>query len=255
MPAFSGWQGIPRGEARRPPQFIKHKFVSDTMMKQRLIDWEHLANDLALNCETYHNDYYEGKKFSGPSLHFHRRALTATEEEKTEMVYALLVSWGMHRMGGGPQMNEFKIFSASLSEHLPVIQSLSSKTIGNISEPEFNSLERVFENLNAMRSSRKIVAFSKILAHYLPNIIAPVDNEYTLRFIFGRPRIPDAWDEFVLLRDIHFKLIKNVATHEHFLRSATQWLDNSEFPWDTSLPKIVDNLIIGKVIVDKKLII
>ena len=52
------------------------------MSAQRVIDWNHLANDLALNCETYHNDYYEGKKFSGPSLHFHRRALTATVRRK-----------------------------------------------------------------------------------------------------------------------------------------------------------------------------
>jgi hypothetical protein len=220
-----------------------------------MIEWDHLANDLALNCEDYHQDYYEGKRFSGPSLHFHRRALTATAIEKTEMVYALLVSWGMHRMGGGPQMNEFEIFSASVAEHLPTIQSLCSKNISDVTIDEFNVLESVFENLNAMKSSRKIVAFSKILAHYLPNIIAPIDNEYTLRFVFGRPRIPDAWDEFGLFRNIHLRLIKKVATHKHFLQTSSQWLNNPDFPWDTSLPKIIDNLIIGKVIVDKKLII
>jgi hypothetical protein len=225
------------------------------MSAPRIIDWDHLANDLALNCETYHHDYYEGKRFSGPSLHFHRRALRATGEIKTEMVYAVLVSWGMHRMGGGPQMNEFEIFEKSLSEHLPIIQSLNEKNIRDITENEFNCLEAVFENLNAMRSNRKIVAFSKILAHYLPDIISPVDNEYTLRFVFGRPRIPDAWDQFGLLRDIHFNLIKKVATHEHFIQAANLWLDNPEFPWDTSFPKIIDNLIIGKIIVDKKLII
>src|ERR1700681_4176905 len=124
------------------------------MMKQRMIDWDHLANDLALNCETYHQDYYEGKRFSGPSLHFHRRALSANADEKTEMVYALLVSWGMHRMGGGPQMNEFDIFSATLSEQLPAIQSLNEKNIDNISLSDFDRLEGFFENLNAMKSSR-----------------------------------------------------------------------------------------------------
>ena len=72
---------------------------------------------------------------------------------------------------------------------------------------------------------------------------------------FDRPRIPDTWDLFSLLRDIHFQLIRRVTTHEHFIRATSDWLNNPEFPWDTSLPKIVDNLIIGKVIVDKKLII
>src|SRR5579863_6302912 len=154
------------------------------MTKPRIIEWDYLASDLAVNCETYHHDYYEGKKFSGPSLHFHRRALRATGDEKTEMVYALLVSWGMHRMGGGPQMNEFDIFSSSITRHLPVIEALSGKRIDDISRSDFDRLEWVFQNLNAMKSSRKIVAFSKILAHYLPDIIAPIDNEYTFRFVF-----------------------------------------------------------------------
>lgn len=118
-------------------------------------------------------------------------------------------------------MNEFEIFSASLSEHLPVIQSISSKNISNITETEFNILKSVFENLNAIKSSRKIVAFSKILAHYLPDVISPIDNEYTFRFVFGRPRIPDTWDQFSLLRDIHFQLIRRVTTHEHFIHAAS----------------------------------
>lgn len=221
------------------------------MPKPRVIDWNHLVTDLAVNCGNYHDDYYEGEKFSGPGLHFHRRAVCAKEEEKAEMVYAVLAAWGMHRTDGGPQMNEFAVFSASLREFLPVMQSLRGKNIATINKSEFNVLENVFENLDAMRSSRKIVALSRILAHYLPDIVSPVDDN-TSRFIFGKPFIPDACNDFGFFRDIHFNLIRKVATHKRFMQSTTHWLNNPCFAWDTSLPRIVHNLIMGKIVVDKK---
>ena len=131
----------------------------------KTIDWNELSYDLIENCETYHDNYYDSKKFTGPSLHFHRRALSAFDNEKSEMIYALLVAWGMHRMGGGAQMNEFDVFQTSLEEHLPAIQNLSLLKLDSISESDFDLLEEIFENLKAMRTSVKIVAHSKILAH------------------------------------------------------------------------------------------
>jgi len=222
------------------------------MPKPRVIDWDHLVSDLALNCETYHHDFYAEKKFSGPGLHFHQRALNAKPDEKAEMVYAALAAWGMHRPEGGPQMNEFCIFQKSLAEYLPFIASINSKNISNITIDEFNMLEPVFDNLNAMRTPRRIVALSRILAHYLPDIIAPVD-EYTSRFIFGKPFIPDACNDFVFFRDIHFNLVRELTTDKRFIRASMRWLNNEEFPWDRSLPKITHNLIVGKIIADKKL--
>ncbi|HEV8511818.1 MAG TPA: hypothetical protein VGQ59_00985 [Cyclobacteriaceae bacterium] len=219
----------------------------------RNIEWELLSKDLIENCEIYHRCYYDKKTFSGPSLHFHKRALNASQSEKAEMVYALLVSWGMHRMGGGPQMNDFDIFSDSLADNFTAIQALSAKNIDDIDEDEFNLLEKVFIDLKLMKSSKKIVANSKILAHYLPNIIAPIDNEYTFRFIFGAARSPGYWKEFELFREIHLNLVKQVIVDKRFKDSADKWLNNRMFPWDTSLPKIVDNLIIGKIGEQKRL--
>jgi hypothetical protein len=191
-------------------------------MTKRQIDWEPLVIDLVENCEKYHNYYYDKKTFSGPSLHFHIRALNASKTEKAEMVYALLVSWGMHRMGGGPQMNEFELFSGSLAFNFVSIQVLEDRGIENISEDDFNLLENIFLNLKAMRSSKKIVANSKILAHYLPNLIAPIDNEYTFKFIFGTPRSPGYWKEkdFELFMEIHLNLFKKVIEDDTFKASA-----------------------------------
>ena len=69
-----------------------------------------------------HAAYYRAETFSGPSLHFHIRALEARSLDVrgfAESAYALLTAWGMHRMGrGGPKMLEFEPFEASLKSTL-----------------------------------------------------------------------------------------------------------------------------------------
>jgi len=229
------------------------------MSKQRLknrekrpIDWDFLINDLVANCDIYHENYYSTNTFSGPSLHFHNRALKASNEEKPELIYALLVSWGMHRMGGGAQMNDYKKFSESLEACMDYIIPCISKNIEDISEIEFNQLENVFKIFDPMHSKPKIVAISKVLAHYLPNLIAPIDNEYTFRFVSQLPYMPRNWEEFEIFKYIHLKLFKVVIANKEFKLSAVNWINNNDFPWDTSYLKIVDNLIIGNIIHRKK---
>ena len=218
-----------------------------TKGEKRQFDWQSLVDDLIVNCEQYHQFYYLKNNFTGPSHHFHIRALTASDSEKAEMAYALLVSWGMHRMGGGAQMNNFDVFQKSIAGVLADIKKLNSKHLENISEEEFNQLEQIFTSLNPMKSSRKIVAISKILAHYLPNLVAPIDNEYTFRFICQEANPPRNWEEFELFKEIHLNLYKKVAINSTFNSFASKWLGSKEFAWDTSIPKIIDNLIIGKI--------
>jgi len=227
------------------------------MSRQRLkkgerkqINWDNLVSDLIDNCDNYHQQYYDNKKFTGPSYHFHLRALTASESEKPEMTYAMLVSWGMHRMGGGAQMNDYKTFADSVTATLDDIQKFKTKKLEDISENEMIQLKTIFDTLNPMHSNKKVVAVSKILAHYLPNLIAPIDNEYTFQFIGEEPgkiNSPRNWTEFELFKDIHLKLFKPVVADNSFKLKATKWLNITDFPWDTSFPKIVDNLIIGKI--------
>ncbi|MBE2226844.1 MAG: hypothetical protein IAE93_05865 [Ignavibacteria bacterium] len=227
------------------------------MIKQRLkkgekqrINWNALVSDLVINCNQYHQYYYAINNFTGPSYHFHIRALKTQADEKIEMIYAMLVSWGMHRMGGGAQMNEYDIFYESITSVLDAIESLSLTKFKYITENEINQLKIVFNSINAMKTSRKIVAVSKVMAHFLPHLIAPIDNEYTFQFISQEPKntnMPRNWNEFELFKEIHLNLFQKVIIDDKFKVLAAQWLDNPSYPWDTSIPKIVDNLIIGKI--------
>jgi hypothetical protein len=47
-----------------------------------------------------------------------------TSSGSVEYVYALLPSWGMHRMGGGPKMHEFSEFHSSMQAVWPIALSL-----------------------------------------------------------------------------------------------------------------------------------
>lgn len=224
--------------------------------EKRPAAWAKLAQELLKNGEVYHQCFYESEIFDGPSHHFHIRVLESSENEKTELIYALLVSWGMHRMGnGGAKMNPYKKFSESIGLAKNRLDSLKNFNIADISDKDFLLLKPVFDMLNPMKTKRKIVAVSKIIAHYLPNLIAPIDNEYTFRFIFGQAGYPKNWmDEFELFMEIHINLYKRVAEDVKFRRLAEKWMKAPKNKWDTSLPKIIDNLIIGKRVYEKELL-
>jgi len=78
------------------------------------------VRDILLCSDEYHDEYYSSGIFGGPSLHFHRRALglagEVTEPTQIELIYAVLTSWGMHRMGAsGSKMQSFGVFKQSIA--------------------------------------------------------------------------------------------------------------------------------------------
>ena len=151
----------------------------------------------------------------------------------------------------GAKMNEFNIFRDSILDCKNLFGKFEGLILEECGEYEFEPLRDIFEKLNPMYSGSKIVGVSKVLAHYLPNIFAPVDRTYTFQFINQKSKdisMPRNWGEMELLRDIHLKLLNPIASSEVFKKQALQWMENqNDFPWDTSIPKIIDNLIIGKL--------
>jgi hypothetical protein len=216
------------------------------------IDWDMLADDLIKNCQRYHQTYYSEIGFTGPSLYFHQRALSASGNDKTELVYAVLTAWGMHRMGKkGAKMSEYSVFAKGIAYCEPIFKKLENIELEQCNEYEFGLIRELFHNLEPMASSTKIVGVSKVLAHYLPQIIAPVDRRYTFQLLNnkkGRTEYPLNWNEFELLREIHLRIFKPVAESNDFKRLANIWLSQKDgYVWDTSIPKIIDNLVIGKI--------
>ncbi len=198
-----------------------------------------------------HHAYYRAEVFSGPSLYFHLKSLEAARaqdfERFAEYVYAVLPSWGMHRMGGGPKMREFDEFHSSLRVVWPIALQLQEKTPSSLGESDWTSLRAVFCGIRCMATGTSLVGNSKVMAHLLPKLIPPVDREYTLNFLFRHSQITNGIEgEWKKLSQILDDFFYPVAQSPLFQLKAEEWLtQNNRFKWDTSALKIVDNLVIG----------
>jgi hypothetical protein len=207
---------------------------------------------LLANLDEAHEAYYRAATFAGPSLHFHLRALEAVQandfEQAVEYVYATLTSWGMHRMGsGGSKMREFCEFRESLRIVWPVVLQLQDKTSTSLDDRDWRNLRTAFCGIRCMASGTSLVGNSKVMAHLLPNLIPPIDREYTLKFLFRHGRIANGVElEWKKLEQILNGFFYPIAQLPLFQQKAKEWLTQRDrFKWDTSALKITDNLVIG----------
>lgn len=217
-------------------------------------DFARKSRDVVRNAERYHGAFYDANKFSGPSLYFHRRALAARKrpdfERQLEYVYAALASWGMHRMGPrGAKMVEFDRFEQSLLDLKPQVFDASTLTLDRIREGDWVLIQEIFTRMEVMSSGPITVGNSKVLAHLLPDLVPPIDREYTLHFLRGSKYVPVGPEkQWQLMHDVLVGFFSPIAKSVRF-RSIVRrngWLtDNVAYPWDTSVPKLIDNLVIG----------
>ena len=202
--------------------------------------------------DSAHAAYYENETFVGPSLYFHVQSLNAARERNfdrfCECTYAMLASWGMHRMGSrGSKMREFGDFQSSLRAVWPLATPLQGKTPNELTESDWECLKSIFCGIRCMATHTSLVGNSKVLAHLLPNLVPPVDREYTLTFLFRNKQIKnDLQAEWEKLKQILQGFFHPVGQDLLFQAKADEWLaQRNQFKWDTSELKILDNLVIG----------
>lgn len=227
------------------------------MGKMLRTDFSEKVHDICLNANRYHDLFYTEERFTGPSLHFHRRALGFDRKNdqakcKNELIYAMLASWGMHRMGSnGPKMVGFERFSTSIY-NLHVDSSsaskLSYKDLLYTNSNNWKELHGIYNQLDVMESSKSLVAHSKVLAHLFPHLIAPIDREYTLKYLYGKPYIYGNKEyQWQILKKIHTEFFYPIIECPKVKELIYNWMEIDCFSstWDTSPLKIIDNLVIG----------
>lgn len=225
--------------------------------------------DLIKNIDHYYKRSLEVmKEFGGPSIYFHVQAIKDQEsnflsDRHIEMIYATLASWGMHKMGDPEitkaKMIEFPEFKQSIIKHHDRLQQLYSLRMDSCSQEQYgkyiDDLKQIYYSLKVSISEATIVAHSKTLAHVLPNLIPPIDRQYTIRFFTqenkdfftesGKYRLvdlPQGIDaQFVDFKKYccRIKMLFNRCDHQLFT------IDKETF--NTSFPKIMDNLIMAFV--------
>jgi len=219
---------------------------------------------LAANFETYHRTFLDSEVFSGPSAHFHLRTLSRLRSHRSfdslieddqyfELLYATLISWGLHRMGpGNAKLTDFNEFVASCRALLARIASLFGQSILTLTDNEAARVagmvgQAIEQQTGITESHSPLVANSKAVHHFLPDLVPPVDRAYTLKFSFERSDPPGGVAEtFELIFQGFAQIAKANAP---YIRDAVARGMGASGPraWDSSHAKVLDNVLIGWV--------
>lgn len=150
----------------------------------------------------YVTTFEANEAFPGPSLYFHLRAIEQRRQHQTvrsllddtrflEYAYAVLPAWGMHRMGAqAAKVGDFSQITTALREAAPALEQLWPQRITILSQQEADKVAatawEVIAHIKVSTSRTQIVAGSKMLHHLLPDLIPPIDRQYTFRFFTGQ---------------------------------------------------------------------
>jgi hypothetical protein len=157
-----------------------------------------------------------------------------------ELVYITLKSWNIGSQK--VKLIEYKKFNSRLSAQKELLQFLRGKRIELLNDEEFievfKDIKGLYSSLKISTGNTRLIKFSQALHFLLPDLIMPVDGEYTLKFFYGNSLMNDKiqYEDFL---DIH-KILHYVAA-EYELKN---YLDDS---WNKNIPKVFDNAIAGFV--------
>lgn len=185
--------------------------------------------------------------FGGPSFYFHSKAVSEAKsnflsDRHIELIYATLASWGMHRMGDTKtKMVDFDIFKDSILSLKTQLDELYNLSLTNHLEDWGLIDQKIITscfNLKVSISNSKLVGNSKTLAHILPNLVPPMDRQYSIRF-FSRnlSNFRNIEEE----KEFFSHILSKCREFILLLQSDDQIRLDERF--NTSYPKIFDNLI------------
>jgi len=160
------------------------------------------------------------------------------------LLYAALIEFSMTQRGARlvPQPH----FQSSILKHVPTLSLLSSYRLENIDNKSFtnifSNLWVLFQGLEVMASSSKLVGVSKAMHFLLPNLVMPIDRKSVLRFYYDQtsPNVPvSLHKQFQVLQDV-FESYRDLG--QHLPLNLSNWDGNW---WNKSVPKRIDNAIAG----------
>jgi hypothetical protein len=148
---------------------------------------------------------------------------------------------------GGSKMHSFEVFRRSIEPIQNRLVEAQRFDFREMNDQKWTILKEIFQGLKVMASGTSLVGNSKVMHHMLPNVVPPIDREYTLWHLLGNKNVRNDLDwEWELMKEIIANFFIPVASDREFERMAHGWIARKdEYPWDTSFLKIVDNLVIG----------
>ena len=126
------------------------------------------------------------------------------------------------------------------------IQKLEKIKIWDIKQGDYYFTQReissILSKLSISKSQAQLVAGTKVLHHVLPDLIPPVDRNYTLRFFGINTMLPSQKPAEVIFPHLFRPFVKIANSCRDVIKSN---IDNINENWNTSFTKVIDNAIIG----------
>src|ERR1039457_2030956 len=198
----------------------------------------------------YVETYDQRVSFTGEQLAAHRQTIAlrrqlgsvhaaASDEEFAAALRRTLFTWGIGRRAS--RLVSEGQFAAALRAAVPRLEELEPLTMDGADLPEdiADRLWLLINSLGVVENQAKLVAGAKTLHHLLPDLVVPMDREYTGTFF--QLHLPE-WQDPTSQRRI-FGIVYN-----HFFAVARR-VQPQEYGtgqgWHTSRTKILDNALIG----------
>jgi len=153
-------------------------------------------------------------------------------------LYSTLRAWGLGRRGS--KLVSEDAFGEALTTAVPKLESLETLRIdGDLPADCAEQLWRVISSLGVVENRAKLVAGTKTLHHLLPDLVVPMDQEWTGKFFqLHGPEWQAPDDQRRTFRRVYrdFIRIADQVRPEQYVTGQG---------WRTSLTKILDNALIG----------
>lgn len=160
-------------------------------------------------------------------------------------LYDILTAWYGSRAWWLKHFDDrFRVAVKNAAAQLDYLKDLRVENVGPTQvECITDTLWRVIQNLSITRGKAKIVSGTKAIHHLVPDLIPPMDVRYTGKFFWKHREIGQALRQqsiFRLIFCFFVDLARYVRTNSAFMRCVGTG-------FHTSLPKALDNAIIGFV--------
>lgn len=216
------------------------------------------VGDLCRGFDKYTAAFDAAALFSGPSLYFHHRTLSIRRdlggsvdaclgsEAFFESLYATLASWGLHRMGpGNTKLVDLPVLAQSFRSLSVNLRKLEGMKIEAISQRDVSRIADliwpIIWDLKVGIGNTKIISGTKALHHLLPDLVPPIDREYTVQFLFKNKNAVQG--DATKQRDAFRAMYPHFATISRTCGS--QIASRLSRGMNTSVTKVIDNAIVG----------
>lgn len=159
------------------------------------------------------------------------------DDEFCQSLRVTLEAWGLGRRGSN--LVSSRQFRQALQERREDIVRLDGALIEDDTlkaDLIAGAIWSLIENLGIVDNTAKIVAGSKALHHLLPDLIVPMDRQWTRAFFGWTQADPQSNQERTFRRTyLAYVRVARLVQPQQYVRSG----------WRTSSTKILDNAVIG----------